>query len=142
MKYLVAVFMAVYILFMGSVLAVGFIQKQAKEAELESSAPSQPTQATNPPAEQPSTPSQSPEPTGITTAEVAKHNKLNDCWIIISKNVYDVGKYLELHPGGADVIVPFCGKDATQAFSNQGGRGRHSSVANQELQNHLIGTLQ
>ncbi len=85
MKYLVAVFMAVYILFMGSVLAVGFIQKQAKEAELESSAPSQPTQATNPPAEQPSTPSQSPVQTGITIAEVAKHNKLNDCWIIISK---------------------------------------------------------
>jgi len=140
MKFLVLAVMIIHLLFMGSVASYGFLQKQQKESELINSSqstqnnqPEQQTQPTN------ITPAQ---PAGISEAEVAKHNKPSDCWIIISSNVYDVGNYLELHPGGADVIIPYCGRDATQAFNTQGGRGRHNSEATQELQKHLLGPLQ
>lgn len=140
MKFLVLAVMIIHLLFMGSVASYGFLQKQQKESELingsqstQNNQPEQQTQPTN------TTPVQ---PAGISEAEVAKHNKPSDCWIIISSNVYDVGNYLELHPGGADVIIPYCGRDATQAFNTQGGRGRHNSEATQELQKHLLGPLQ
>lgn len=35
----------------------------------------------------------------LTLSEVAKHNKRDDCWIIVEGLVYDVTKYIPLHPG-------------------------------------------
>ncbi len=140
MKFLVLAVMIVHLLFMGSVASYGFLQKQQKESELTNS--SQSTQNNQPEQQTLPTNTTPVQPAGISEAEVAKHNKPSDCWIIISSNVYDVGNYLELHPGGADVIIPYCGRDATQAFNTQGGRGRHNSEATQELQKHLLGPLQ
>ena len=38
---------------------------------------------------------------------------LNDCWIIIKDKVYDISKFINIHPAGKGVIKPFMGKDAT-----------------------------
>jgi cytochrome b involved in lipid metabolism len=144
MKILVGIVMVLHLVFMGSVAIYGNMQYQKEAAKQKETLAPQPTPQTQPetPSATPAEPEPEPAPTGITAAEVAKHNKPSDCWIIISGNVYDVGSYLALHPGGTDVIVPFCGRDATQAFNTQGGRGRHSSRATTELQKHLVGPLQ
>ena len=77
----------------------------------------------------------------LTTEGILKHNNNNDCWIIINNSVYEVTNYLSLHPGGARWITPFCGKDATVAFTTKAGRGSHSQQAEKDLAKLKIGEL-
>jgi cytochrome b involved in lipid metabolism len=76
-----------------------------------------------------------------TAAQVAQHNTTSDCWIIISGNVYSVGGYISMHPGGKKALANQCGKDATTAFTTQGGNGSHSSSAHATLKTFLIGSI-
>ncbi|KUJ10754.1 cytochrome b5, partial [Mollisia scopiformis] len=71
------------------------------------------------------------------TADVAKHNTKTDPWIIYNNNVYDVTKYINIHPDGPDDITGVAGTDATTAFNEAG----HSSDANTTMATYLIGTL-
>jgi hypothetical protein len=42
----------------------------------------------------------------LSMAEVRKHNREEDAWIVVKKGkVYDCTEFLDLHPGGADSIL-------------------------------------
>jgi hypothetical protein len=72
-----------------------------------------------------------------TLADVALHASATDCWMVLNTSeVYDFSNYVTQHPGGA-AMVPYCGKDGTQAFNNVG----HSSSAVSMEAAYLIGTL-
>ncbi|KAE9414254.1 hypothetical protein Angca_006963, partial [Angiostrongylus cantonensis] len=49
--------------------------------------------------------------------------------------VYDVTTFLSEHPGGAEAIMEFAGKDATVAFEDVG----HSKDAREMTEEYLIG---
>jgi cytochrome b involved in lipid metabolism len=70
---------------------------------------------------------------GITLSEVSSHNNENDCWLVIDGQVYDVTRYIPMHPGGRDKIIAFCGKDATSAFDS-----KHSPSAKKGLVNFWL----
>ncbi|KAJ3352621.1 hypothetical protein HDU83_007815 [Entophlyctis luteolus] len=53
----------------------------------------------------------------ISTAEVAKHNKENDCWVIVNGQVLDATPFLKDHPGGKKAILIYAGRDATEEFN-------------------------
>jgi len=90
----------------------------------------------------PSFASQSKTPfISLSLTKVKKHRQPNDCWVIINHNVYNLTSYLKFHPGGAGVIIPFCGQDASQAFLTKGGKGSHSPSASQQLQQLYLGPL-
>jgi len=52
-----------------------------------------------------------------TLAEVSKHNKDSDCWVIVNGEVVDVTTFLADHPGGKMAIMAFAGRDATEEFN-------------------------
>ncbi|KAB5554643.1 FMN-dependent dehydrogenase-domain-containing protein [Coniochaeta sp. 2T2.1] len=56
------------------------------------------------------------QPTQLTGVEVAKHNKSDDCWVIVHGRAYDVTEFLPEHPGGQKIILKYAGKDATEEF--------------------------
>jgi cytochrome b involved in lipid metabolism len=53
----------------------------------------------------------------IPWSAVARHNRLEDAWLVIENHVYDVTAYLLSHPGGTKLLLPFLGRDATSAFT-------------------------
>ena len=69
--------------------------------------------------------------------EIAKHNTEEDCWIVIYNKVCDITKYLEDHPGGAEIVLDFAGKDATEDFEDTG----HSQEARGIMEKHVIGKV-
>lgn len=48
--------------------------------------------------------------------EVKKHDKPNDAWVVYNGRVLDITSFLDNHPGGSDIIIPYLGKDITKAF--------------------------
>ena len=75
---------------------------------------------------------------GISVAEVQKHNTATDCWSVVNGDVYELTGYISQHKGGAAVLTAICGKDGTNAFS-----GQHSGQAkpNDALASLLVGPL-
>ena len=46
-------------------------------------------------------------------AEIRKHNKKADCWVVVNGIVYDVTKFQQKHPGGNRLLNFYGGLDAT-----------------------------
>lgn len=88
-------------------------------------------------------PAPSSEPSGLLVAKIAEHSSPTDCWITISGKVYNVTKFLDLHPGGGFTITPYCGKDATQAFSSKDRNPSqsHTQTAVEMLKQYYIGDV-
>ncbi len=94
------------------------------------------------------TPVQSPEATGstgstgITMQDVAEHDNAASCWMVIDGVVYDITTYIPKHPTEPEVLLPWCGKEATQAWETKGGTGdSHSNRAQATLETYAIGRL-
>jgi cytochrome b involved in lipid metabolism len=80
----------------------------------------------------------------FTSAQVSKHARLNDGWIIVHERVYDITSFAKTHPGfnnagqvsTALAIGRSLGKDATEEFTEI-----HSLTAWKQLRDFQIGVL-
>jgi len=82
------------------------------------------------------------QPKTISLAEVAKHSAASDCWMIVSGKAYNVTSYLDQHPAGAEIMISYCGNDATVAYDTKGGKGDgHSKSAQSLLDAFYLGNV-
>jgi predicted heme/steroid binding protein len=72
-----------------------------------------------------------------TLEEVASHNTVDDCWVVVNNLVLDVSQYLAKHPGGRDLIFRSAGLDVTRDFSAM----FHSSRAKAKLEELCCGNV-
>lgn len=54
---------------------------------------------------------------GYTLEEISKHNKKNDCWVILYDNVYDITEFMQ-HHSGKYFPLQVAGKDGTALFES------------------------
>jgi cytochrome b5 len=76
-------------------------------------------------------------PNYIRLSEVAKHTTEDDLWFVKDRKVYDITKFVDQHPGGADTLLGVAGKDGTSDFDAVG----HSDSAVQDLSKYYIGDI-
>lgn len=79
---------------------------------------------------------------GYTLQQLAEHTSREDCWLAIESKVYDVTGYIPQHPAPPGVILPWCGKEATEGMRTKGYGRDHSPNAWKLLQGYLIGNLE
>lgn len=97
--------------------------------------PSMPSQSTS----ETTTPASAQTPAkSYTLAEVARHADRSSCWTVVRGEVYDVTNFIDKHPGGPERVLALCGKDGTEAFTQQhGGKTRPEAM----LASLKIGTV-
>ncbi|GJQ84112.1 hypothetical protein Trydic_g12085 [Trypoxylus dichotomus] len=76
-------------------------------------------------------------PEEFSLEEIADHDNVRDCWIVVYDRIYDITGFIKEHPGGADVLLEHAGRDATIAFRSTG----HSSFAIKALEKYYVGNL-
>lgn len=74
--------------------------------------------------------------------DIAAHNSQADCWVAIEGKVYDISAYIPNHPAPPTVLVPWCGKVATEGMRTKGYGRDHSPAAWGMLDSYQIGTFQ
>ncbi|KAL3427897.1 cytochrome b2 [Phlyctema vagabunda] len=52
----------------------------------------------------------------ISVQDIQKHNSLQDLWIVVDNVVYNVTDFAPEHPGGAEIILRYAGRDASKAY--------------------------
>lgn len=73
---------------------------------------------------------------GVPFEELSLHNKPDDAWISIERNVYDITDYIRRHPGGK-IILKYAGKEGTNAFNKHHHWVNHKYI----LKERYIGRL-
>ena len=81
----------------------------------------------------------------FTAAEVARHRTPEDCWVSIAGKVYDIGPFIDIHPGDIELMKRYCGKDASGPYAiKESGKEKgqtHSPRANEFLEEYYKGLL-
>jgi len=74
--------------------------------------------------------------TTYTPAQVAAHNRADDCWISVEGKVYDVTEFMKEHPGGKKLLLSVAGQDASNQF-----RSFHGAHVLSQHEHLCVGTL-
>lgn len=74
-------------------------------------------------------------------AEIARHDKEGDCWMAIDGQVYDLSRYLPEHPSEPEVLLAWCGREASHAYQTKDKGRAHSARADRLLAEYRIATL-
>lgn len=74
-------------------------------------------------------------------ADLSKHATAENCWMAIRGGVYDLSAYLPEHPSRPELVLPWCGKEATDAYNTKTKGRSHAPYADELLTKYRIGKL-
>lgn len=77
----------------------------------------------------------------ITLHELAQHASAQSCWVAIRGTVYDISAYVPEHPSRPEVVLAWCGKDASHAYATKLRNRPHSAFADAQLAPYRLGAL-
>lgn len=77
----------------------------------------------------------------VSPAELSRHAVPDDCWMAIRGSVYDVSPYLPEHPSRPEFVLPWCGRDASEAYATKSKGRPHSAQADELLAKYRLGSL-
>jgi cytochrome b involved in lipid metabolism len=75
----------------------------------------------------------------IPADELSRHASPEDCWMAIRGSVYDLGAYIPDHPTREEIVLAWCGKEATAAYETKNKGRPHSAYADELLTQYRIG---
>lgn len=74
--------------------------------------------------------------------EVARHSNAEDCWMVINGTVYNFTAYLPEHPSKPSFILPWCGREASEAYQTKTRNRAHTPQADQAMPQFSIGLVE
>jgi 4-hydroxysphinganine ceramide fatty acyl 2-hydroxylase len=74
----------------------------------------------------------------LSRSEIQSHNTAKSCYVTLGNNVYDVTDFLDSHPGGADLVLEYAGKDIADILKDEASH-THSDTAYEVLDDSLVG---
>ena len=74
----------------------------------------------------------------FTRAEVESHDSAKSCYVTIGNKVYDVTEFADDHPGGAELVLEYAGKDVKDILQDPTSH-THSDAAYEVLDESLVG---
>jgi cytochrome b involved in lipid metabolism len=77
----------------------------------------------------------------ITSAELAKNNTKENCWVKYKNSVYNVTSYIKSHPGGAEKIIENCGGSLDQYDASHPGGSYETAKLQKILEPLKIGEI-
>lgn len=78
-----------------------------------------------------------PPPRQIRMEEVKLHRVEGDAWTVLKGRVYNIGPYMNFHPGGRDMLMKAAGRDGTSLFDKYHAWVNHEFL----LEKCLLGVL-
>ncbi|KAL1892943.1 fatty acid alpha-hydroxylase [Ceratocystis pirilliformis] len=74
----------------------------------------------------------------FTRAEIESHNSSKSCFMTINNKVYDVTDFVDDHPGGAELVLEYAGKDVAAILQDSDSH-THSEAAYEILDECFVG---
>ncbi|KAH7353494.1 inositolphosphorylceramide-B C-26 hydroxylase [Plectosphaerella cucumerina] len=76
----------------------------------------------------------------FTRTEVENHSTTKSCYVTVDDKVYDVTEFAHDHPGGAELLFDYSGKDVKDILRDQASH-THSEAAYEILDDYLVGFI-
>ncbi|CAK7896197.1 ceramide very long chain fatty acid hydroxylase Scs7p [[Candida] anglica] len=74
----------------------------------------------------------------LASSEVLKHSTPKDAYVtLFNRKVYNITSFLDEHPGGADLLYPYLGKDVTAIMADRDSH-EHSESAYEMLDDDML----
>jgi len=82
----------------------------------------------------------------LSYAEVKSHNSKKSCYVTIGTKVYDLTSFLDDHPGGAELILGWAGKDVEKILKDEEHHvdwleGQLHAISEMGMENYLAQQL-